>query len=304
MTDFSVLNERYGIQGQVVFLAGPGGLTIANVSNDQGMATIALQGAQVIAWMPRGQKPVIWLSPVAKFATGKSIRGGVPVCWPWFGPHATEASYPSHGFARTLPWEVMQSKAQPDGSTRLIFRLVPGEAERNQWPHATHAEMHITVGTALEIDLVTSNLGANTVTIGQALHTYFEVSDIRQTAIQGLDGSPYLDKTDGGKRQQQSGPVIINAETDRIYLNSTADCLIDDPGFKRRIRIAKRGSASTIVWNPWVEKSTKMGDFGDNGYLNMVCVESANAADDTVSVAPGGEHHLWVRYLVEPLGQL
>ena len=302
MTDISALDRRYGIPGQVVFQAGPGGLAIVNVTNDQATATIALQGAQVISWIPRGQKPVIWLSRAAKFAVGKSIRGGVPVCWPWFGPHATESAFPSHGFARTLPWEVVQTKSQPDGSTLVVFRLVPDETARSQWPHATQVEMRITVGAALEIDLVTRNLATSAVTLGQALHTYFEVSDIRHVAIQGLAACPYLDKVDGGKRKQQSGPVIISAETDRIYLNSTADCLIDDPGFKRRIRIGKRGSASTIVWNPWIEKSTKMGDFGDNGYLNMVCVESANAAEDTVTIAPGGEHHLWVRYQVEKLG--
>jgi glucose-6-phosphate 1-epimerase len=106
---------------------------------------------------------------------------------------------------------------------------------------------------------------------------------------------------DGGKRKTQTGPVTIGAETDRIYLDTSADCLIDDPGLKRRIRIRKRGSHSTVVWNPWIEKSVKMGDFGENGYLNMVCVESTNAADDVVTIAPGGEHRLWVRYETESM---
>ncbi|MDO8597781.1 MAG: hypothetical protein Q7R45_14310, partial [Sulfuricaulis sp.] len=127
------------------------------------------------------------------------------------------------------------------------------------------------------------------------------VSDVRRVTIRGLEACPYLDKMDGGKRKQQTGPVTIGAETDRIYLDSSADCLIDDPGLKRSIRIRKRGSHSTVVWNPWIEKSVKMGDFGENGYLNMLCVESANAADDVVTIAPGGEHHLWVRYEIEAL---
>ena len=301
MADFSTLNARFGLSGQLVFREGSGGLAVVEVANNHGSATIALQGAQVMTWAPRGQAPVIWLSRAAKFAPGKSIRGGVPVCWPWFGPHATDASLPAHGFARTVPWEVIGTQAMTDGGTRIDFRLIKSDATRALWPHSSQLECHVTVGAALEIDLVTRNTDRIAVTIGDALHTYFEVGDIRQVTIQGLEGCPYLDKMDGGQRKQQTGPVTIGAETDRIYLNSTADCLIDDPGLKRRVRIRKRGSRSTVVWNPWIEKSTKMGDFGENGYLNMVCVESANAADDVVTIAPGGEHHLWVRYEIEPL---
>ncbi len=300
-TELSALNARHGIAGQLVFKEVPGGLTVAEVTNPQATATIALQGAHVMTFAPRGHKPVIWLSRAAKLAPGKSIRGGVPVCWPWFGPHATEPTFPGHGFARTVLWEVIEASALSDGGTRLVFRLVPTDATRAQWPQVTPVECHITVGRALDIELVTRNQEAGPITIGDALHTYFEVSDIRQVMIDGLDGCPYLDKMDGGQRKQQTGAVTIGAEVDRIYLDSTADCLINDPGWQRRIRIAKRGSRSTVVWNPWIEKAAKMGDFGDNGYLNMVCVESANAADDVVTIAPGGEHRLAVRYSVEPV---
>ena len=302
MTNFSALNTRYGIPGQVTFKDGPGGLAIVEVTNSHATATIALQGAHLMTWTPRGQKPVIWLSPAAKFAPGKSIRGGVPICWPWFGPHAKEASWPGHGFARTVPWDVVETQSMRDGSTSLIFRLTESDATSAQWPHATPVDIRMVVGAALEIDLVTQNTGKSPVTVGDALHTYFEVGDIRQVEIQGLDGCPYIDKMDDSRKKKQDGAVTISAETDRIYLESVADCLIDDAALKRRIRISKRGSGSTIVWNPWVDKAAKMGDFGENGYLHMVCVESANAADDVVTIAPGNEHHLWVRYAVEPLG--
>lgn len=304
MVDFAALNRHFGVSGQVTFKDGPGGLAIAEVINDRGSATIALQGAHVMTWAPRGAHPVIWLSRAAKYAPGKSIRGGVPVCWPWFGPHATDATFPGHGFARTVPWEVIEAENLPDGSTRLSFRLVQSDATRSQWPHASQLESHITVGAALEVDLVTHNLDRAPVTIGDALHTYFEVGDVRKVAIRGLEGCPYLDKADGGRRKQQAGPVTIDAETDRIYLDSTADCLIDDPSLKRRIRITKRGSRTTVVWNPWVDKAAKMGDFGKDGYLNMVCVESANAAEDVVTIPAHGAHHLWVRYQVEPLASV
>lgn len=298
-TDLAALNERFGIPGQIVFQP-QGGLTVAAVSNSLATATIALQGAHLMTWVPRGQQPVIWLSRSAVLAPGKSIRGGAPVCWPWFGPHPTEPKFPGHGHARTVPWEVIETGVLPGGATQLAFRLVASEATA-LWPHATPVELRVTVGAGLELELVTRNEGTAPVTIGDALHTYFEVSDVRQVAIHGLGGLPYIDKVDGGQRKRQTGPVTIAGEVDRIYLDSVADCVIDDPRWRRRIRVSKQGSRSTVVWNPWIDKAAKMGDLGPQGYLNMVCVESANAPDDTVTVAPGGEHRLWVRYGVERL---
>ena len=301
MTQLSGLNKDFALPGQLTFKEASPGFTVAEVTNAHATATIALQGAQVLTWNPRGQTSVIWLSPSAKFVSGKSVRGGVPICWPWFGPHATDASLPAHGFARTVPWEVIGTRAMPEGATRIDFRLIKSDVTRALWPHSSQLECRVTVGAALEIDLATRNTDRIAITIGDALHTYFEVGDIHHVTIQGLEGCPYLDKMDGSKRKQQAGPVTISAETDRIYLKSSGDCLIDDPDLQRRIRIRKRGSRSTVIWNPWIEKSAKMGDFGGKGYLNMVCVESANAADDVVTIAPGGEHHLWVRYEVESL---
>ena len=301
-TDYAALNKRFAIPGQLDFAPGPGGLAVAEVSNVHASAMIALQGAHVMTWAPRTQQPVIWLSKATKFAPGKSIRGGVPICWPWFGPHATEAKFQGHGFARTVMWEVVKTDTLRDGATRLTFRIVQDDATRAQWPHATEALNIITIGRSLDIELVTRNTGNAAVTIGDAFHTYFEVGDIRRCTIHGLGNCPYLDKVDGGKKKQQTGPVIIDGEVDRIYLDSTADVLIDDPTLNRRIRVSKRGSRSTVVWNPGIEKAMKMGDFGDNGHLNMVCVESTNAADDVVQIPAGGEHRLWVRYSVEPLG--
>ncbi|HVO94994.1 MAG TPA: D-hexose-6-phosphate mutarotase [Terriglobales bacterium] len=223
------------------------------VTNAHGTAKLALQGAQVLSWTPHGQLPVIWLSPVAKFASGKLIRGGVPVCWPWFGPHPTQASFPGHGFARIVPWELVETQRLADSSTRIVFRLVQSEYTLAQWPHSTPVELYISVGVTLEIDLVTRNIGQSPVTIGGALHSYFQVSDIRHVTIYGLDACPYLDKVSACQRKQQAGPVTISAETDHIYLDAIADCLIEDPVLNRRIRIGKRGSRSTVVWNPWVD---------------------------------------------------
>ncbi len=300
-TSISTLNTRHGIPGCVTFKQSPGGLALIEVENSQAGASLALQGAQVLTWAPKGQSAVIWLSEAAKFAPGKSLRGGVPVCWPWFGPHASEPNFPAHGYARTTSWAVVSTAALSDGRTRLVFELPSSEATRTWWPHDTALQLQITVGATLEMDLVTRNNSPASVEIGQALHTYFQVSDVRKVEVHGLEGCAYLDKVDGGLRKHQHASVTIAAEVDRIYLDTAADCLIEDPGLQRRIRIAKRGSRATVVWNPWLEKANKMGDLGDDGYLNMLCVESANAADDVVTLAPNEEHHLWVRYSVETM---
>lgn len=303
MSECSVLNARFGITGVVTFNQTDSGVIVIDVINTHAKASIALQGAHLMTWTPRGAAPVIWLSPEAKVVPGKSIRGGVPICWPWFGAHPDRPDYPAHGFARTLPWEIVNTEMLPDGATRLVFRFVENEISHAQWPNPSEVECHITIGASLEMDLVTLNTGRAPITIGQALHTYFEVSDIRQVSIDGLDQCQYLDKVGPSAIRQQSGPVTIASEVDRIYVDTAADCVINDPGLQRRIRISKRGSHSTVVWNPWIEKANKMGDLGEDGYLKMLCVESANAADDVVNIAPGAEHHLCVRYQVEPFIQ-
>ncbi len=306
MSNIEKLNNTFtfaqGDQGELYFESGPGGLVVARISNAQACASVALQGAHLLEWTPQGQHPVIWLSKGARFAPGKSIRGGIPICWPWFGAHAGKADYPAHGFARTASWQVTAASMLDDGAVQLRLTLPENETTQALWPHATPVEYTITVGRQLQLELVTRNNGDNDVTISQALHTYFAVDDIHTAYVEGLDGCDYLDKVEGFVRKQQQGSIEFEGEVDRVYLDAPGDCLIRDPGLKRNIRIRKQGSASTVVWNPWDEKSTQMGDMGQQGYRTMLCVESANAADDAVTIAPGGEHCLRVRYDVEPYG--
>lgn len=301
MSSLDALNKRYGFAGELVFEAGPGGLPIARITNDYGEATIALQGAQVLQWEPQDEAPVIWLSKDAKFARGKSVRGGVPVCWPWFGAHASEASYPAHGFARTTGWSVVATEQRPDGGTQIVFRLDPTDATRAQWPNRTPVENVITVGAALDVELVTRNEGNKPVTIGEALHTYFNIADIETASVTGLDGRDYLDKVRDMARDRQQGPVRFTGETDRIYLDTGDSCAIDDPGLNRRILIRSRGARATVVWTPWRDKADKMGDLGPDGWKHVVCVETANAAEHRVTIAPGTEHRMAAAYSVEVL---
>jgi len=297
----SELNQRFAISSHVQFKEIADGIIIAEVANQHALANIALQGAHIATFQPRGEEPVIWLSPHAKFVPGKSIRGGVPVCWPWFGAHKTDSKLPGHGFARTVPWEVFETKALADGSTFLRFGPIESDATRAQWPHPSTVQLEVTVGPALRVELVTHNTGSAAFELSEALHTYFQISDVAKISIRGLDKREYLDKVQDFARFTQKDNIVIESEVDRVYVNTPDDCVIEDKGLKRAIRIAKFGSLSTVVWNPWTEKADKMGDFGENGHRGMVCVESGNAMENVVTLDPGETHKLVAMYSVEKL---
>lgn len=297
--DIEDLNEKFAKNTSTDFLCfkvDDSEIPIVEIKNKHGTALISLQGAHILSWIPAGGDEVIWLSEDAVFAKGKSVRGGVPICWPWFGPHESNADYPAHGFARTTGWHTFCTETLDDGSTRITFTTRPTDKNKAMWPPETEVDCKITVGEKLEIDLVTQNNGAEPIVIGQALHTYFKVGDVSKVLLHGLDDTDYLDKLEGFKRKIQHGPVVIDEEVDRIYLNTTSECVIEDKQLQRNIVINKCGSHSTVVWNPWQATAEKMGDLGKDGYKNMLCVESSNAAEDVVTIQPGKKYHLWVQY--------
>lgn len=303
MTTAQQLNTQFGIAGQLNFRNDASGLVVAEIDNAQATASLCLQGAHLMTWRPKSQaEPVVWLSRDAKLAAGKSIRGGAPVCWPWFGAHASESSFPGHGFARTVPWKVMETGTEPDGATRLTLRLVESEKTRIQWPHDCTLDLTVIVGEALRMEMTTENTGAEAFVVGEALHTYFRIGDIGAVRVTGLEGCDYWDKVGGSTLRKQEGAIGFSGETDRVYVNTAAECVIEDDKLKRRIRIAKSGSLSTVVWTPWTEKADKMGDMGQpDGWREMVCVESVNAVDNVVTVAAGTRHTLTAVYRAEPL---
>ncbi|MDQ6987683.1 MAG: D-hexose-6-phosphate mutarotase [Mariprofundaceae bacterium] len=301
MKNIEQLNEAYGIAGQVNFASGKGEMPVVTIANADGEASIALQGAHVLGFQAKGQAPLIWMSEEATFAPGKSLRGGVPICWPWFGPHASDASLPGHGPARTVDWQPITSASLKDGRTRISFELMETEKTRQMCAYPLRVQLHVTVGSSLSLALETTNLGDADFTLGAALHTYFSVGDVRLAHIEGLDSCEYIDKMDGGLRKQQHGSLSISEETDRIYLGTGSRAEIADPLLGRKIIIESSGSASTVVWNPWIETANNMGDLGTDGYLNMLCVETANAADDVVQLAAGATHRMRADYSSEAL---
>jgi len=299
--DLEDLNRRYAITDQLAFESGPGGFTLAKIRNPHAEATVALHGGHVLSFFPRGHEPVLWASKQSRFEIGKAIRGGIPVCWPWFADHPTDGDKPAHGFARTALWSVTESVSLKDGRTRLRLAISDNDATRTLWPYLFRLEIVVTVGSMLQVELIASNTGKEAFTCGGALHSYFHVSSISDVVIKGLEGCSYIDKVDEGRRGVQEGPVTIDGETDRIYLETDGDCLIEDNSLQRRIRIAKSGSRTTVVWNPWLDKARAMKDFGDQEFHSMVCVETANAAEDQITVAPGEAHRLQSIISVESL---
>ena len=297
------LNSQFGIAGQLSFTEDRSGLVVAEISNAQATASICLQGAHLMTWQPRSQSlPVVWLSRDAKLAAGKSIRGGAPVCWPWFGAHPSEPGFPGHGFARTVPWRMVESGNEPDGATRLTLRLQQSEKTRTQWPHDCTLDLTVIVGETLRMELSTENNGADDFTIGEALHTYFRIGDIGAVRVTGLENCDYWDKVGGSTLKRQSGQITFSGETDRVYVNTAAECVIEDDRLGRRIHVAKSGSLSTVVWTPWTEKAAKMGDMGQpEGWREMVCIESVNAMENGVKVAAGTRHTIIVEYRAEPV---
>ena len=289
--------------------SGPGGLAFIDISNALAEAVVCTQGAQLASWQPRGvAHPVTFASAAMQYVAGRSLRGGIPICWPWFGPHPGDPAQPAHSFVRGLPWDAAAPVQLPGGETQLALVLGDSAATRARWPWPFRLECRFTVGAALGVELLTTNTGSEPFIVTEALHTYFLVGDVATVEVTGLDGAVYVDKADGGLRKRQAGAVRFDGEVDRAYLGTTAPCTLTDPRLGRRILIDKEGSRSTVVWNPGPHKAAQLADLGAaddpqgrGGWRQLVCVESANALDDQVSVAPGATHRLAVRYRTEAL---
>ncbi|WP_295878302.1 D-hexose-6-phosphate mutarotase [uncultured Thiohalocapsa sp.] len=304
--DIAQANEEFGIAGVLSICAGKGGFPLICIDNEHARAEVSAYAGQVLSYRPETQAhDLLFVSEHAHFQPGKAIKGGIPVCWPWFGPDPEGRGRPDHGFVRARNWRLLATESMVDGATRLRLGCRDDEASRALWPHAFALEVEVTVGATLGVALITRNTGDAPVTITQALHTYFRVGDVRRAQVLGLAGHEYIDKVARAEpaapgqvdvRIKQSGPINFDGPVNRIYLDTTERLVIDDPALGRQIQIDRDGSASAVVWNPWIEQSRQMGDFGDEEYLRMLCVETTNAAADAVTIAPGASHRLASRY--------
>ncbi|CAE6486642.1 glucose-6-phosphate 1-epimerase [Nitrosomonas nitrosa] len=293
-------NADHGIVGQIEFFEGQGGLPFIRASNAKANALISVYAGQVLAYRPAGKADdLMFLSEKAYYQAGKAIKGGVPICWPWFGSDPEGKGRPAHGFVRNRMWDVIDTAVSVNGEARIVLGLTDTPETRSIWPHAFVLRLEITIGETLGLALITRNSGDQPFSITQAFHTYFGVGDIHQTSVSGLEGKSYIDKVDGGQQKIQSGAVTINTEVDRIYLDVANELVIHDAARKRNVRITSQGSRSAVIWNPWAKIASEMADLQDDDYLRLLCVETTNAASDVVTIQPGSEFRLTAQYRSE-----
>lgn len=303
MTQSLLELQAFAIPGFVSIIAGPGDLPLIRLATQACRGEIFLSGAHVSSWQPQGHAEVLWLSRMSRFAAGQPIRGGIPLCWPWFGGHPTDKTQAPHGFVRLRQWELRSLSLASDGNLTVILRdccsANPG------FPHSWQVDLKVVFGLSLDVELTTLNTGSKPFSISEAMHTYFSVGDVRQARVEGMLGSSVQDNLTGEQRIQNTDDVVLNRWIQQAHQNHAGPARLIDPVLKRRITIAKRGSGATVIWNPNEKKCAEMaknpGDLGTEEWPNFVCVEAANTPDDHVVVQPGIPHVLATTISVDSL---
>jgi glucose-6-phosphate 1-epimerase len=309
------LQQKFEIPGVLTFRSAQGGLLAAHVTAPAAEATIYINGAHLTHWKPTGQAPAIFTSPKSEFVSGKPIRGGIPVIFPWFSERHDGKTGPMHGFARISDWQLAFAAMSGD-ELHLMWTLEPNDLSRSLGFDHFKVGYRMTIGHRLTLELTVANDSGNggatsadeiarngaPLVFEEAFHTYYAVGDPRQVSIDGLGNTDYIDKVDNFKRKHQSEAVLhLTGRTDRPYLNTTATCVLHDPAGKRKIIVAKTGSHSTVVWNPWDEFCAKMPDMLPDGWLHFTCIETANVGDNTITLKPGSTHSMKAEISIEPL---
>lgn len=291
--NLSDLNQKFGIAGRLKIDLYNNTFPACYITNPHGTAVVSLYGAHIISYIPKNKKEVLWMSSNSFMEEGKPIRGGIPVCFPWFGPHASDTTKPMHGFGRLLTWELQSASQLPGDSTQISMTLADSDETRRLWPYSFKATLTVIVGPKLEASLEVQNDGNEKFTYSDALHTYYNISHVDNIVIRGLGGTSYYDglNKDAGNIQENDELYIAKEENRRHYQHA-GDCVIEDKGWKRKITASKKNSRVTLVWNPWIETARKMADMPDDGYQTMVCIEAVNYYDDSITLNPGEKHSL------------
>lgn len=240
----------------------------------------------------------MFVSENAYFQEGKAIKGGIPICWPWFGADPADPEHPDHGFARNNYWTISSVNMLPSGDTKIKLEFIDSENTKKIWPYAFYLSLEIVIGNTLSLELCTRNTGNQPFTITEALHTYFNVGDATQVQVFGLEHAEYLNKVENYVEVCQVAAIALTSETDRIYTDIKHDLTLVDPAFKRKIKISSSGNKNVVVWNPWVKRSAEISDLDNDDYKHFICIEIANAASDTVEIQPGNEYKMLTNYCV------
>ena len=294
------LNGRFAIAGLAQVVADKGGLPKVLVTTPQCRGEMCLHGAQVTSWKPSGAEEVVFLSRHARWTAGSAIRGGIPICFPWFRGKADDPHAPAHGVVRARVWELQS--IEENGDAVAVSMSTASDADtRRWWPSDFRVQHRVTFGSALKLELTVTNTGASPFQFEEALHTYHRVGDVRKVRIRGLDGVMYLDNTDSNRKNVQKGDVVISALTDSAYINSQNSLELLDLILHRRIHITKQNSRTTVIWNPWAEGAQALPDLGEDEWPQMVCVEASNVLVDRVELPPGADHTMAATITVNDL---
>lgn len=289
---------------QIEFIEGKGGRPYIQINNAKASALISVYAAQVLSYTPVNEaEDLMFISENAYFQEGKAIKGGIPICWPWFGAapetEGTEGiKKPDHGFVRTHFWSVISAKILDNGDTKVILTFEDSAETQKIWPYSFYLTLEIVIGDSLKLELLTRNTGNQAFSITEALHSYFNIGDATQVKVLGLEHTEYLDKKEGFVKVCQVGAITIAEETDHIHTDINHELVIDDPAFERKIKIRSSGNKNVVVWNPWAKASANMADLDADDYKHFICLEVANAAADSVEILPGSEYRIDASYSI------
>lgn len=269
------------------------------VSNEKASAIISIYGGQVLSYKPVDEpEDLLFISDNAYFQEGKAIKGGVPICWPWFGADQTSNENPNHGFVRNNFWAVSSVENLANGNTKIILEFTDTNETRKICSYHFFLSLEIIIGSDLTLKLTTFNRGSKPFSITEALHAYFNISYASQIQVLGLEKTEYLDKTENFVKACQVGAVTLAEETDRIHEGNKQNLTINDPGFNRKIKITSSGNKNIVVWNPWIHGASDLADLGNDDYKHFICVEIANVASNIVKILAGGDHILNTNYSI------
>ncbi len=294
------LDRRFGIPRLAGVGEGNGAMPRVQITSSLCEAEMYLHGAQVTSWKPAGSDEVLFLSGKSRWTDGQAIRGGIPICFPWFRAKSNDPQAPAHGFARTKTWR-LESILEEDGAIVVSMVTESDEHTRRWWPGEFRLVHRATFGSHLKLQLACTNTGTTTLHFEEALHTYNHVANVQHVRVLGLDAVRFLDNTDSNKKKAQRGDVAITSQTDNAYLNTRDAVELFDPDMRRRIRLAKANSLTTVVWNPWREKASEIRDLGNDEWTQFLCVEASNILDAVINLAPGQEHRMTAILTVERL---
>jgi glucose-6-phosphate 1-epimerase len=294
------LDRRFGIPGVAKVCEGNGGLPRVLISGSFGHGEMYLHGAQVTSWKPAGKDEVLFISTKTRWEEGQAIRGGIPICFPWFRAKADDPHAPAHGFVRTKPWE-LASIAETEAGVAVTMLTESDEHARHWWPAEFRLVHRVTFGSELSLELLCTNTGTTSLSFEEALHTYNRVADVGHVRLHGLNSVRFMDNTDSNKEKQQRGDVVIASQTDNAYLDTRSTIDLSDADIRRRIRLTKANSLTTVVWNPWREGAAALGDLGDGEWIQFICVEASNILDAAINLAPGQQHRMTAVLSVEKL---